>query len=190
MSLRTFHEDKKQLSHLCNYSNSWLDIGICLYQTFFEILFSHVRRILRYFIASIILAAFLIIGKSDLRKKKISCGSLHQPPPVFPLYMIVFNIGMLQVTAATSSYRHCYRPNFYCVTCLDCTERKIEDLPVDCSISGVRRIVILTLIGDRFSSNTGVLLLLSCAIMLAIYNLLQKKLTKTYSALQITATAF
>jgi drug/metabolite transporter (DMT)-like permease len=142
---------------------------------------------LRYFIASIILAAFLIIGKVRPPQKKDFLWFLASATSGFSLYMIVFNIGMLQVTAATSSIVIATAPIFTALLAWIVLKEKLKTYQWIAVFLEFAGIVILTLIGDRFSSNTGVLLLLSCAIMLAIYNLLQKKLTKTYSALQITA---
>ena len=48
-------------------------------------------------------------------------------------------------------------------------------------------VAVLTLMNSTFSVNTGLLWLLLAALALSIYNLLQRKLTKSYTALQASS---
>jgi drug/metabolite transporter (DMT)-like permease len=48
-------------------------------------------------------------------------------------------------------------------------------------------VTVLTLLNSSFSVNTGLLWLLLAALALSIYNLLQRKLTKSYTALQASS---
>lgn len=139
---------------------------------------------LRYLVAScaLVVAAVVMKMKRPLRKdlpQFLLSGCLG-----FFLYMIAFNQGLATVTAATGSViiatvpvmtalfaRFVYRE----------TLTAFQWLAILVEFVGV---VVLTLMNSAFSVNTGLLWMLLAALALSIYNLLQRKLTQTYSALQ------
>lgn len=101
--------------------------------------------------------------------------------------MIVFNKGCETVTAATSSVIIATVP---VITAL--LERFLYQEKLNCikwvgmaiEFAGV---LVLTIMKHGFSLNHGVIWLFLAAIALSVYNLLQRKLTSTYSGLQVSA---
>jgi drug/metabolite transporter (DMT)-like permease len=105
----------------------------------------------------------------------------------FFLYIIAFNKGCVTVTSATSSVIIATTP---VVTALLARLIYKEQLrlfqwaAIAIEFSGV---VFMTLCNGAFTINAGILWLLLGVVLLSGYNLLQKFLTKKYSALQTTA---
>lgn len=139
---------------------------------------------LRYFIASCILAVIAVLVKMKLPRKKDVLWFLASGGVGFFLYMIAFNQGQATVTAATGSVviatvpvmtallaRFIYRE----------TLRVFQWIAIFIAFAGVG---VLTLLGGTLSVNKGLLWMFLAALSLSVYNLLQRKLTKTYSALQ------
>lgn len=142
---------------------------------------------LRYFLASILLIIVLIIGKVKPPQKKDFLWFLASGTLGFSLYMVFFNTGMQQVTAATSSILISTAPIFTALLgwiVLKESLKAYQWIAVFLEFTGI---LLLTLIGGNFTSNNGAFLLLLCAVMLAFYNLIQRKLTRSYTALQVTA---
>ncbi len=142
---------------------------------------------LRYFFASLLLIPVLIIGRIRPPHKEDFLWFLASATCGFSLYMVVFNIAMTQVTSATSSVIVATAPIFTAVLAWLLLKEALKLYQWAAVFMQFCGILVLTLINGSFSSNTGVLLLLLCPIMLAIYNLIQKKLTRKYSPLQVTA---
>ncbi|MHC1772861.1 MAG: DMT family transporter [Flexilinea sp.] len=142
---------------------------------------------LRYLLASILLIIVLIIGKVKPPQKKDFLWFFASGTLGFSLYMVVFNTGMKQVTSATSSILISTAPIFTALLAWILFKENLQAYQWIAVTMEFVGILLLTLIGGNFSSNSGVFLLLFCAVMLAFYNLIQRKLTKTYTALQITS---
>lgn len=139
---------------------------------------------LRYFVASCALILMAVFTRMKLPRRKDIPWFLAAGAIGFFFYMIAFNQGQATVTAATGSVviatvpvitalfaRFCYRE----------TLRKYQWFAILVEFLGVG---VLTLMGSTFSVNTGLLWLLLAALALSIYNLLQRKLTQQYTALQ------
>ena len=142
--------------------------------------------VLRYFVASIVLIIIAIIFKIKIPHKTHLPLFLLSGASGFFLYMIAFNKGNETVSASTSSiiiatvpvitallariiYKEKIKPYRYCGMTLECMG-----------------VLIITMFHGIFTINRGIVWLLGAAILLSVYNILQKKLIKLYSPLQIT----
>lgn len=142
---------------------------------------------LRYFIASCTLLFVVVCLKLKPPSQKDIPYFFAAGGVGFFLYMIAFNQGQAVVTAATGSIVIATVP---VMTALLARFVYLEHLSgiqwfaVFLEFAGV---AVLTLIHNSFSLNHGVLWLLLAALFLSFYNLLQRRLTKTYTALQTSA---
>lgn len=141
---------------------------------------------LRYFCASVTLILLGCFVKIPLPEKKDApwfflCGATG-----FFLYMICYNIGAKTTTVATSGVILSTAPVFTVLLSIVFLKEKItliQWLAVGMEFVGI---LLITAYGTVFQINIGVLWLLLAALSLSVYNLVQKKLTTKYSALQST----
>ena len=104
----------------------------------------------------------------------------------FFIYMIVFNIGQQHVSAATGSVVVSTAPVITAVLARIFFKEKIrvvQWLAIAVQFVGV---AVLVLWVGEFSANGALVLLLLAALNISVYNLLQRILTKNYSALHAT----
>lgn len=102
----------------------------------------------------------------------------------FFLYMIAFNQGQKNVTASTGSIVISTAPVFTALIARAIYKEKLrfhQWLGIGVEFAGVAA---LTLINGVLSMNIGLLWLFIAALALSFYNLLQRKLTQRYTALQ------
>ncbi len=139
---------------------------------------------LRYITASLTLAIVAFASKMKPPHKAdlpyfFASGALG-----FFLYMIAFNKGSETVTAATGSVIIATVPVMTALFAgIFCKEKlsPTQWIAIGVEFAGI---LVLTMLNGGFTVNTGVLWLLLAAVALSGYNVLQRKLTKTYSALQ------
>jgi len=142
---------------------------------------------LRYAVASCALLVIILTakikapGKADLKWFLLS-GFFG-----FFLYMIAFNKGCETVTAATSSVIIAIVPVITALLARFIYEEKLSGIQWAATAVEFSGVIVLTLLNHAFSLNSGVFWLLLAAVSLGVYNLLQRKLTKTYSGLQASA---
>ena len=139
---------------------------------------------LRYLVASAALAVMAVATKMQLPRKKDLPWFLAAGGGGFFFYMIAFNQGQATVTAAPGSVVIATVP---VITALFARFVYAEKLAAHqwCAIAvEFAGVAVLTLMNGAFSVNTGLLWLFLAALALSLYNLLQRKLTKTYTALQ------
>jgi drug/metabolite transporter (DMT)-like permease len=142
---------------------------------------------LRYAVASVTLIIVALVTKMRLPRRGdikwfIAAGALG-----FFLYMIAFNRGSETVTAATGSVIIATVPVITALLARVIYKERLRRLQwaaIAVEFSGV---VLLTLLNGAFAVNAGLLWLLLAALVLSLYNLMQRRLTKTYSALQTSA---
>jgi len=140
---------------------------------------------LRYFIASCTLIIVAVISKIKLPHKKDLpwfAGALG-----FFFYMIAFNQGQKTVTASTGSIVISTVPVLTALIARVVYKEKLSHLQWLAIAIEFAGVTVLTLMNDVLSINIGLLWLFLAALALSLYNLLQRKLTKTYSALQTSA---
>ena len=139
---------------------------------------------LRYFVASCALLVIAITAKMQLpRRMDLPWFALAGGIGFF-FYMIAFNQGQATVTAATGSVVIATVPVITALLARFVYREKLKGfqwIAIGIEFAGV---AVLTLLNGSFSVNTGLLWLLAAALALSVYNLLQRKLTKKYTALQ------
>lgn len=141
---------------------------------------------LRFGVASVVMAVICLVTKMKLPAKRDLPWFAAAGIIGFFLYMIAFNIGTSHVTAATSSVIIASVPVFTALLAAIIFKEKLKTYQWIAIAVEFTGILILTLYGAVFSANVGALWLLFGALFLSSYNLLQRKLTRTYSALQAT----
>ena len=139
---------------------------------------------LRYFIASCVLAcvaAALRMGLPRLRDLPLFLAS---GATGFFLYMITFNQGQALVTSATASVVIATVPVITALLARFAYQEKLR--PLQWAAIGVEfaGVLLLTAMGKAFSLNSGLFWLLLAALLLSLYNLLQRRLSRSYPALQ------
>ena len=139
---------------------------------------------LRYLVASITLLVIICFIKINRPKKEDLFSFILSGALGFFLYVILFNKGTALVSASTSSIIIATVPVFTALLATFFYKEKLKIyqwIAIGIEFMGI---LVLTLMNGSFSINEGVLWLLIAALCLASYNILQRKLTKTYSALQ------
>lgn len=105
----------------------------------------------------------------------------------FFLHMVLFNIGTGYVTAATTSIVIATVPIITALMAYFSYGESLKTYQWAAVAIEFAGILVLTLVGGSFSANKGVLWLLATALVLSIFNLIQRKLAKTYSSLQVSS---
>jgi len=142
---------------------------------------------LRFFIASCTLIPMVIFKKMQLPKREDIKWFLASGASGFSLYMIAFNVGSKTVSATTTSVIIATVPVITAIFARVFYKEKLKAFQwaaIAVEFSGV---VVITILKGGFSVNIGILWLLAAVALYSVYNLLQRKLTQTYSALQITS---
>ena len=142
---------------------------------------------LRYLVASGALLVIAAMTKMQLPRKQDIPWFLASGGIGFFFYMIAFNQGQATVTAATGSVVIATVPVITALFARFVYGEKLMRFQWCAIAVEFVGVAVLTLMNSTFSVNTGLLWLLSAALALSIYNLLQRKLTKTYTALQASA---
>ncbi len=142
---------------------------------------------LRYLIASAVLLAVALLSRMELPRVKDLPWFLASGGTGFFLYMIAYNQGQATVTAATGSVVVAMAPVLTALLTWLIFHEKIRPFQWAAIVMEFAGVAILTLMNSVFSVNKGLFWLFFAALSLSAYNLVQRKLTKNYSALQ-TAT--
>lgn len=141
---------------------------------------------LRYIIASLALAVIAIITKLPLPKLRdlplfIAAGAMG-----FFLYMISFNHGQSIVTAATGSIIMATSPIITALLARIVFKEKLRAYQWTAIAIGFIGVAVLTLKDGEFTLSKGIIYLLVSSLVFSIYNLLQRKLTGNYTAMQVS----
>ena len=142
---------------------------------------------LRYVIATIVMLAVVIITKMKRPALRDVKWFLAAGASGFALYMITFNTGQATLNSSTSSVVIALAPVVTSVLARFIFHERlhlIQWLSIAVSFAGV---VILTLLSGGLKLNIGILWLLAAVVLLSFFNILQRKLTKIYTALQTSA---
>ena len=144
----------------------------------------------RCWIAAITLLIICVIQKAPLPRLRDVPLFFIAGAVGFSLYMVVYNMGFSRVTAATGNVVMASGPIFTAIIAQIVLKERIR--PLGWVFTGVSflGILILVLWNGVLSINEGVLWLILTAILLSCYNLLQRRLTQRYKALQSTAYSF
>lgn len=139
---------------------------------------------LRYFIASCVLVLVAVRVKMKPPRRTDLLWFLAAGGAGFFLYMIAFNQGQATVTAATGSVVIATVPVITAILARFVYHEKLRMFQWVAIMIEFTGVIILTLIDGVLSFNVGMLWLFLAALALSTYNLLQRKLTKSYTALQ------
>ncbi|MBQ8647364.1 MAG: DMT family transporter [Oscillospiraceae bacterium] len=139
---------------------------------------------LRYIIASAALAVVALITRMPLPRRADLGWFAAAGFTGFFLYMIAFNQGMLTLSSATGSVIIATVPMLTALMARFVYGERLAPLQWLAILVEFCGVAVLTLLNGVFSVNGGILLLMAAAVVLAIYNLLQRRLTRTYTALQ------
>ncbi len=142
---------------------------------------------LRYFAASCTLVVVAVLTKMKLPQKADIPWFLAAGAVGFFFYMIAFNKGAETVTASTSSVVITTVPVMTALLARFVYKEKLYGFQWVAIAIEFIGVLVLTLMDGVFSINRGLLWLLLAALSLSMYNLLQRKLTKRYTALQTSA---
>ncbi|MEW9079110.1 DMT family transporter [Terrisporobacter glycolicus] len=139
---------------------------------------------LRYLSASLTLVVIIYFMKINKPKKEDFLTYILSGCIGFFIYVILFTKGTGLVTSATASIVISMVPVFTAFLASFFYKEKLK-MYQWCAI-GIEfiGILVLTLMNGTLSINEGVFWLLLAALCLATYNLLQRKLTKKYTALE------
>lgn len=142
---------------------------------------------LRYFAASCTLVAVAVLTKMKLPHKTDLPWFLAAGAVGFFLYMIAFNKGQETVTASTGSVVIATVPVITALLARFVYKEKLYRFQWVAIVIEFAGVLVLVLMDGVFSINIGLIWLFLAAVSLSIYNLLQRKLTKVYTALQTSA---
>ncbi|HEX2947124.1 MAG TPA: DMT family transporter [Clostridia bacterium] len=105
----------------------------------------------------------------------------------FFICMIAFNKGCETTTAATGSVIIAIAPVITALLARVFYHEKLGVYKWTATVIEFMGVTVLTLMNSTFSLNPGLLWLLLTAFSLGVYNLLQRKLTKSYSGIQASS---
>jgi len=142
---------------------------------------------LRYVIASCILLVIALVTKMSLPRKQDIPLFLLSGFVGFAFYMVAFNQGQAAVSAATASILIATAPLITALEARFLFGEKLKGSQWFAILLEFAGVAVLTLLNGDLTVNAGLVWLLLAAFSLSIYNLLQRRLTKTYSAMQTTS---
>ncbi|SHI20721.1 EamA domain-containing membrane protein RarD [Sporobacter termitidis DSM 10068] len=143
--------------------------------------------LLRYIIATVVMLAVILFNKMKRPAPRDLLWFLAAGACGFTLYMIAFNTGCETVNSSTSSVIIAIVPVVTSVMARVIYRERltvVQWLSTGVSFAGV---VVLTALSGGLAVNAGILWLLAAVVFLSLFNILQRKLTKTYSPLQTSA---
>ena len=142
---------------------------------------------MRYVFASCTLIVIAFVTKMKMPKKSDLKWFALSVAVGFFLYMITFNKGCETVTSATGSVILATVPVITALLARFVYNEKLKVFQWGAIAIEFSGVVVLTLMNGNFSLNHGLIWLFAAVLLLSAYNLLQRKLTKTYSGLQASA---
>lgn len=138
----------------------------------------------RYAIASFALLVFSVITKMEVPKKSDLKWFALAGLVGFSLYIIAFNKGCETVSSATSSVMLATVPVITSILARFIYKERMSVIKWAATAIEFFGVIVLTLMEGVFTFNPGLLWLIGAALLLSIYNLVQRKITKKYSGLQ------
>jgi drug/metabolite transporter (DMT)-like permease len=140
----------------------------------------------RYGIASVALGLFAALRKTKPPERKDWGWFILSGLSGFGVYIVIFNTGASYVTAATSSVVVASVPVWTALLASFCYHEKLKRHQWLATLVEFGGILVLCLYDGIFSVNIGVVLLLIGAVLLSVYNVVQRRLTRTYQPFQAT----
>ena len=142
---------------------------------------------LRYLTASCLLLPIAVLCRFPLPRRRDLPWFLLSGFFGFFLYMLTFNRGQALVTAATGSLVIATAPVITALLARFVYDEALRPLQWAAIVLEFLGVAVLALLKGAFSANPGLLWMALAALSMSTYNLLQRRLTKTYSGLQCSA---
>ena len=142
--------------------------------------------VLRYLAASAVAALVAVAVRMPLPKWRDVPLFLLSGATGFGLYMIVFNIGNSTVSAATGSVMLATAPILTAGIARVFLGEKLRGIQYAATFVSFLGVVVLTALRGGLTAGGGIGFLLLAALLISIYNLLQRRLTRAYSPLHAT----
>ena len=142
--------------------------------------------VLRYFFASIIVIFILIKKKIPLPKVKDIPAFIFAGFSGYAGYIVLFNIATLLSSPSTVSVINALSPAITAIVAYFIFNEKIKLigwLSMSISFCGI---LILTLWDGVLTVNKGILYMLAGCLLLSLYNISQRYLTKKYSSFDVS----
>ena len=142
---------------------------------------------LRYLAAALALVVVLAVKKTPLPRRADWKWFTLGGGVGFFLYMLAFNKGCETVSSPTASVVIATVPVLTALLARFIHGERLGAHQWAAMAVEFTGVVILTMMNGAFSVNTGILYLLGAVALLSAYNLLQRRLTRSYSGLQASA---
>ena len=142
--------------------------------------------VLRYFFASIIVIFILIKQKISLPKLKDIPAFVFAGFPGYAGYIVFFNMATLLSSPSTLSVINALAPAITAIVAYFIFNEKIKIIgwiSMGISFCGI---LILTLWNGTLTVNKGVIYMLIGCVLLSLYNISQRYLTKKYSSFDVS----
>ncbi len=142
---------------------------------------------LRYFIASVIFLVIIVFQKTPLPKLKDLPYFLISAASGFSLYMFLFNNGTRITEATLVSVILAIVPILTAILAQIFYKEKmtlLQWVAVGIEFSGI---LVIALFRGNVTFSAGIYWLLGASVLFSIYNLMARKLTRTYNSFQTTA---
>jgi drug/metabolite transporter (DMT)-like permease len=143
--------------------------------------------LLRYLVASALLIAVALVTRMRPPARKDIPWFLLSGAAGFGVYMVIFNLGSRSVSASTGSVLLATTPILTALLARVFYREKlrvVQYIAIGVSFTGV---IVLTVLHGGFTGGSGIGYMLASALLVSLYNILQRRLTRTYTALQSTA---
>lgn len=138
----------------------------------------------RYFVASCLLLILIFAKNIKPPDWKDTPWFIAAGASGFSIYMLIFNYGASLVSAATSSIIIACAPVITALLARVFFREKLNLRKWAAICIEFIGIIVLVMTGSSVTINIGVLWLLLAALLLSVYNILQRKLSRKYSPLQ------
>ena len=143
--------------------------------------------VLRYITASAVLLIVALVTRMKLPKLRDLPWFLLSGAAGFAIYMVVFNLGSRSVSASTGSVILATTPILTALLARAVYGEKLKPLQYGAIGLSFIGVLVLTVLRGGFTFGGGLMYMFASAFLVAVYNLLQRKLTRTYTAFQSTA---
>ena len=142
---------------------------------------------LRYAVASTFLIFIVIFMRNTPPLVKDIPWFIASGAAGFFLYMLTFNRGTAMVPSATSSVIIATAPVITALLARVIYKEKLAIYQWIAIATEFLGIIVLTIWGGNFTINEGIIWLILASLSLSCYNIIQRKMTKLYKPLTVTA---
>lgn len=142
--------------------------------------------LLRYLIASAALLVVALFTRMKPPALRDAPWFLLSGAVGFAVYMMVFNRGSQSVSSSTGSVILATTPILTALLARWIYKEKLRGLQYAAIGVSFLGVAVLTVLRGGFTLGGGLVFMFASALLVAVYNLLQRRLTRTYTALQST----